>query len=92
MGHHYELAAILPGLNETERRRLIAKLGTVKHLISVNETELERLTGKERAAEIISGINAFIARQPGPILPFVVPVRYDAEGGNAEDLRPIATR
>jgi excinuclease ABC subunit C len=92
MGHHYELAAILPGLNETERRRLIAKLGTVKHLLSVDETELQKLAGKSDAAAMIADINSFIAREPGPILPFVVPIRYDAEGGNAEDLRPIATR
>ena len=92
MGHHYELAAILPGVNETERRKLIAKLGSVKNLLAVNETELERLAGKQKARELIANVNTFIARQPGPILPFVVPIRFDAEGGNAEDLRPIATK
>jgi excinuclease ABC subunit C len=92
MGHHYELAAILPGLNESKRRKLIARLGSVKNLLSVDETELERLAGKERAKEVIDSINDFISREPGPILPFVVPIRFDAEGGNAEDLRPIATK
>lgn len=90
MGHHYELAAILPGLNEKERRRLIAKLGSVRNLLAVNETELVALAGEEKGKAIIADINAHLAREPGPILPFVVPVRFDAEGGNAEDMRPIA--
>lgn len=92
MEHHYELAAILPGMNEAERRKLIARLGSVKNLLAVDETELEQLAGKERAAELIANINAHVARGPGPILPFVVPIRFDVEGGNAEDLRPIAAR
>jgi excinuclease ABC subunit C len=92
MGHHYELAAILPGLNETERRKLVTRLGSVKNLLSVDEQELEQLAGKEKAAQLIASINAHTSREPGAILPLVVPIRFDAEGGNAEDLRPIATR
>lgn len=92
MGHHYELAAILPTLNESERRALIAKLGSVKKLLAVDKSELEALTGKTRAAEILDSIHAYKVSAHAPALPFVVPIRFDAEDGNAEDLRPIATR
>jgi excinuclease ABC subunit C len=90
MGHHYELAAMLPGLTETERRRLIADLGSVKRLLTVDEAELIKLAGPERSAQIIEEIKNFNARDDGPSLPFVVPIRFDAEGGNADDMRPIA--
>lgn len=92
MGHHYELAAILPGFTETERRRLIAHLGSVKKLLTADEAELEKLAGKDKAKQMIAEIKNFNSKESGPVLPFVVPIRYDAEGGNAEDLRPIATR
>lgn len=88
MGHHYELAAVLPGISERERRRLIAHFGSLKKLIAADDTALTQLAGEQAAKDI----RRYQERSDEPVLPFVVPIRYDAEGGSAEDLRPIATR
>jgi len=84
--HFYEAAAMMPSINEKERRRLLQKYGSLKQIKSVSEENLVKLLGAEQA-EIIFGD---LQNENKKIEPLIVPIRFDDENGDARDLQPIS--
>jgi hypothetical protein len=92
MGHHYELAALLPSLNETERRQLVASVGSLRKIREMDVDDLNKLVNSDMASRVMADLEELRSETTETVIPFVVPIRYDAENGNAEDLRPIESR
>ena len=90
MGHHYKLADLLPSLNEIERRQLVAAVGSVRKVRDIDPDDLRELVPRELAARVTNDLQQH--GEIGAVLPLVVPIRFHAENGNAEDLRPIESR
>jgi excinuclease ABC subunit C len=91
MMHFYELAAILPSLNERERQELLREFGSIRAITSIDSAELVKRFGKKRAAAVERDLTAFLeGRSPAPE-PLIVPIRFVETDGAAEDLIPIAT-
>jgi len=91
MMHFYELAAILPSLNERERQGLLRDVGSIRGILDLDAGEFERRFGKKKAAKIIADIASFRAVSPIP-QPLIVPIRYVETSGAADDLIPIQFR
>jgi len=92
MLHFYELAAILPSLNERERQELLREFGSIRRITSLDPDELKkRFKGKkgERVARDLTRYRS--GNSPGP-QPLIVPIRFVETDGAAEDLIPIETR
>lgn len=86
--HFYELAMLLPNFSEDERRNALQKAGSIKRLRDASSTELKTIFDDKNAEIIYKEIRAentavkdFVKR--------IIPIRFDAEGGNAKDLQPI---
>ena len=89
MAHFYELAGILPSLNEGERRVLRAHFSSTARIISLNEKELARVIEAPRVPAALTDLERY-RRGEGPVvMPLIVPIRYDDPEGQAGDLRPI---
>jgi len=85
--HFYELANVLPSLNENERRNLLQTFGSLRKLKAAERVKLEKILGSER------GSAAFFDLQnlsDSKIEPLIVPIRFTDENGNAEDLQPLS--
>ena len=91
MMHFYELAAILPSLNERERQELLREVGSIRTITELDPAELVKRFGKKKAAAVERDLTAFRdGRSPAPE-PLIVPIRFVETDGEAEDLIPIAT-
>lgn len=90
--HNYELAAVLPSLNEAERRRVLKTVGSISKLTAMRDNELKRLFGAKESKIISRDLKYFRQSGAAEIIPLIVPIRFDDENGSADDLRPIATR
>jgi excinuclease ABC subunit C len=89
MAYHYELAEMLPSLNEGKRRQLLAAAGSLKKVKELEKETLVKLFDLKTAGKIISDIERFEEGKLPPVLPLIVPLRFVAENGGADDLRPI---
>jgi excinuclease ABC subunit C len=89
MAHYYELAAIVPSLDEAGRRTLLATTGSIKNILDLDEQNLTRMFEPSTSRAILSDIRNYKNGRSEPVLPLIVPIRFDAEKGDAEDLRPI---
>ena len=89
MSHHYELAAILPSINEAQRRRLLAAAGSIRNVVSITRENLKKIFSPETVAQVLSDLRDHKEGRFDAVLPLVVPIRFDAENGDADDLRPI---
>ena len=92
LGHHYELAALLPSLTEPERRALVAKAGSLRRIREADEIALINMAGRDAATRAGADIESDRAGNAVAAVPFIVPIRFHAENGDADDLRPIASR
>ncbi len=92
LGHHYELAALLPSLNEQQRRRLVAAAGSLRKIRDLDRAKLNKIAGAEMASKISADLEKNGAEDRKGVLPFIVPIRFNAENGDADDLRPIDSR
>jgi excinuclease ABC subunit C len=92
MLHFYELAAILPSINERERQALMRELGSIKKITRLTPDQLESRLGRTKAPRAVSDLAKFRAGKAPEPQPLIVPIRYVETDGAAEDLRPIATR
>lgn len=92
MMHFYELAAILPSLNESERQRLLREFGSIRQIISASVSDLEKGLGIEKAKVAERDIQVFKRDGPRVARPLIVPIRFVASDGEAEDLIPIEWR
>ncbi len=91
MLHFYELAAILPSLDERERQDLMREFGSIRSITTQDAGEFEKRFGKKKAAAIARDLAA--ARNiSADAKPLIVPIRYVETDGEAEDLIPIDTR
>jgi excinuclease ABC subunit C len=92
MMHFYELAAILPSLNERERHELIREFGSIKKIVELTPSQLETRVGKTLAIRAAKNLEAFRnGNSPRPE-PLIVPIRFVELDGAAEDLIPIEAR
>jgi excinuclease ABC subunit C len=92
MMHFYELASILPSLNERERQELLREFGSIRTITSLDGAEFVKRFGKKKAAAVERDLTAFRnGRSPAPE-PLIVPIRFVETDGAAEDLIPIETR
>ena len=91
MAYYYEPASVLPSLNEKQRQLLLTRAGSVKRLIELREPDLVSFLEREVAAIAAADLEAARAGISQYIEPLIVPVRFDASNGDADDLRPIET-
>jgi excinuclease ABC subunit C len=90
--HNYELAAIIPSINEAERRNALRAVGSITKLTTLSAAQLSQLFDKRIAKKIIRDLKNFRSGGAKDVLPLIVPIRFHDENGSADDLRPIATR
>lgn len=87
----YELAILLPEFSENERRAILQNAGSIKRLKESGLNELKLIFAAVTAEKIYremkknSNSNVNFAER-------IIPVRFDAGEGNAEDLQPISYR
>lgn len=91
MMHFYELASMLPSLDERERQELLREFGSIRAIAELDLTEVEKRFGKARAKTILNDLAAFRAGTVSP-QPLIVPIRYVETDGAADDLIPINSR
>jgi excinuclease UvrABC nuclease subunit len=91
MMHFYELAAMLPSLNEREREELLREVGSIRGIVDLDEAEFERRFGKKKAKAVLKDLAAYHAGNISP-QPLIVPIRYVETDGVADDLIPINSR
>jgi excinuclease ABC subunit C len=92
MLHFYELAAMLPSLDERERQTLLKEMGSIRRVASLDKTQLETRLGKKKGMSAAADIQRFDAGDAPPPQPLIVPIAYVATDGAAGDLIPIANR
>ena len=88
MRHFYELAVILPSLNERERQELFREFGSIRKIVELDDRDLIARYG-ERAPEDIARYRRGESAEPRPL---IVPIRFVETDGAAEDLIPIDSR
>lgn len=89
MGHHYELAALLPSVTEAERRQIVASAGSLRKIADLDHATLVKLLGDERASLVLIDLDKAASGNLEKPLPLIVPIRFTAENGDADDLIPI---
>jgi hypothetical protein len=92
MSHNYELAAILPSLNESDRRRVLKVAGSISKLTALSNEEVMNVFESKIAKKVIGDLKHLRRSGTVEVVPLIVPIRFDAEHGSADDLRPIRTR
>ncbi len=85
--HFYELANVLPSLNENERRILLQKFGSFKQLKQAKKIKIDKVLGLKRADVAFSDLQKASDTKTEPL---IVPIRYTDENGDAEDLQPLS--
>lgn len=91
MTHFYELAAALPALDESARRQLLKSAGSLKNILELSENDLLKNFSKEQASVIFRDLQDYRSDRAPVIEPLIIPLRYDDENGDAQDLRPITS-
>ncbi len=92
MMHFYELAAMLPSLNERERKTLLRDVGSMKAVSILDDEFFQKRFGKKKAEFIQVDLGAFRAGRSSAPKPLIVPIRFVETDGAAADLIPIETR
>ena len=92
MLHFYELAAILPSLNERERQELMRDVGSIRKIGSLGAEELKKRFGTDRGKRAARDLEHFRSGESARPEPLIVPIRFVETDGAAEDLIPIETR
>jgi excinuclease ABC subunit C len=91
MSHFYELAEILPSINEKERQELLKKFGSIKRLLLLEEKDLSENFGAGKSKLILRNLTNYRKGNSGKIEPLIVPIRFDDENGDAKNLQPLST-
>ena len=90
MAHFYQLAAILPSIGESERRKLLKFSGSLKNVSEIGEKDLINDFSKKTTATILRDLENYRKGKYRKIEPLILPIRYTDENGDAQDLRPLA--
>ena len=91
MAHFYELAAALPSIDESERRALLKKSGSLKSVLESSEKDLRVDFSPEKTNSILRDLQNYQNGNAPKIEPLIVPLRYTDENGDASDLRPLTS-
>jgi excinuclease UvrABC nuclease subunit len=91
MMHFYELASMLPSLDESERQALLRDVGTIRGIVELNEDEFVKRFSKKKAKAVLNDLASYHAGHVSP-RPLIVPIRYVEADGAADDLIPINSR
>ena len=92
MMHFYELAAMLPSLDERERQRLIRELGSIRAITDSDPEFFVTRFGTRKGKRAAEDIAAFRSGTSLPPRPLIVPLSFVEMDGAADDLIPIETR
>ena len=92
MQHNYELAAILPSLNEADRRDILKTVGSVSRIAELSTDEIANQFRPQTARLIARDIQNYRKGNSPVVLPLIVPIRFDDPDGGADDMRPIDPR
>ena len=92
MVNHYELSALLPSILESERRKLMAKFGSIRKIRELTDSEIRALTNPKSASKISADLKNDRSGNSRAAIPLIVPINFVAENGDAEDLKPITLR
>lgn len=87
--HFYRLAAVLPSLNEKMRRRLLKKFGSINKLKSASLKNLLENFDAQIAEVIWKDLQNYKTGGEQKAEPLIVPIRFDAPNGDAQNLQPI---
>ena len=90
--HFYELASIVPSLNERARQDLLRDIGSIKKILELDAAYLQGRFGKVRGKRAHAEIQRHRRGEAPPPIPLIVPIRYVESDGAAEDLIPIEMR
>jgi excinuclease ABC subunit C len=91
MMHFYELASMLPSLDERERQALLRDVGSIRGIVELDEDEFVKRFGKKKAKAVLNDLASYHAGHVSP-RPLIVPIRYVEADGAADDLIPINSR
>ena len=89
MAHFYELAAVLPSLNEKERQELLTRFGTIANIVKLDRHEIANVVEATKLPAVINDLEDHRSGRSRPVVPLIVPIRFDDPNGKAGDLRPI---
>lgn len=92
MLHFYELAAIVPSLDEREREELLRDVGSIKKIAELEAEELITRYGIKKGGHVATELENFRRGDTPRAVALIVPIRYVESDGAAEDLIPIETR
>jgi len=92
MRHNYELASVLQSITEAERREALKTVGSISKIVELSSDELKKNFRPQTARKIIRDLQNYRMGESQPVLPLIVPIRFDDPDGGADDLRPIVTR
>jgi len=87
--HNYELAEILPSLNEGERREVLKAVGSISRIAGMSDDDIVSHFNTKTARVMIRDLKNYRRSGPREIIPLIVPIRFDDPNGSADDLRPI---
>lgn len=87
--HFYELASVLPSLDEKMRRAVLQKFGSIRKLKEVTLIGLIENFDAAIAQVIFMDLQNYRANGEQNIKPPIVPIRYDEPNGDAQDLQPL---
>jgi excinuclease ABC subunit C len=89
--HFYELARILPSIDESERLALLKKSGSIKNILELSDQNLAEYLSAEKFLSVKKDLENYRLGKSRKVEPFIVPLRFSDEDGDAEDLRPLKT-
>ncbi|MEP7213656.1 MAG: hypothetical protein ABI791_11290 [Acidobacteriota bacterium] len=92
MAGFYDLAGILPSIDEATRQMLIADVGSIRRITEMTDEQIRKMFGVKLAEPLVRDLENYRSGNSVDVLPLIVPIRYDEFAGGAGDLRPILTR
>lgn len=87
--HFYELAAVLPSLDENSRREILRKFGSINSLKHATLEKLKSEFDLKIAESIRKDLQNYKSIGGKKIEIPIVPIRYDDPNGDAQNLQPL---
>ncbi|MEO6588459.1 MAG: hypothetical protein ABIP06_03935 [Pyrinomonadaceae bacterium] len=89
--HFYELASVLPSLDEKTRREILRKTGSINALKKFSPEKLKVNFDLHTAETIWKDLQNHKQSGGQKIMPPIVPIRYDDPNGDANNLQPLSS-
>lgn len=87
--HFYELASVLPSVNEKTRREILRKIVSINAFKNSSFEKLESEFDLQTAETIWNDLQKYKSNRSGKIEIPIVPIRYDDPNGDANNLQPL---